>query len=177
MRDTLFESIKNLCQFEERESDWWIFTLLPIGIFFPIAALLLVNHYGVTKIILAFSQQLLAYTLIQSSTDLAIRSRAKSEKKSIGFPWIYSITAALLLIGLYLSEKAVLSSWKLSALYLIISAALAYLSVRSYNHNPGGSSIGPNDFSEVKASGEKSASEIFQSAGSDTAINGVKWGE
>lgn len=158
--------------FEKRNTDWWVFTLLPIIIIFSISVFIYATFEDIDKVIILLVQQLFFYSLILSSTDLSLRYRSKDKTSPISLSLLIVIFSAFALVYVYIFE---LNNVTRNFL-LIVSLFAVYFSILRYNNNPESLDIDSSTFTEIKEDSERKAKETFEFPKTDTKMD-VEWGE
>lgn len=153
--------IKTLYSFREREIDWWIFTLLPI-VLIIIVSILMFDSFGFVSAIILFAQQILAFSIVLSSTDLGLKSRDIDNKQSIGIPLLIIIISLTGLIYFYLFEARLIESDYKIIIGVSLSVLMSYFSILLYNNNPKSIEFSPRHYTEQKEEQETEATELFE---------------
>jgi hypothetical protein len=166
--------IKRSFKFEQRSWDWWIFTLLPIvmAVAFPFLAFLNGNQVISLSDFVRFSQQLLLYSIVLSSADLALSAKRRwlggDDNSSANVP---SIGSQLLIIVLA-SAGAGLQPTNLDSSYpfliFVYSAVICYFSILLYNHNPYSQNGLDQQLENERIGHEAQRKQEFESPGNET---------
>lgn len=130
-------SWKSLFKFKKRDSDWWISTLLPLIIISALAVFyFFTKGLGLNFALSTLITETLIYSIVLSSTDLALRSRIdKEDRMSRSAPLIPLIFGVLTIAFYELSDPstAVLPNLVVLTVWAMI---LGYISLNLYNNNP-----------------------------------------
>ena len=173
----IMNSLKKLIMFQERELDWWLLTLFPI-ILMVVIGLFIFSTFGQKdEILIKLSQQLLSYSVVLSSTDLALKSKDRGDARyQISPNLLIIIISGMSLIYLYTNYDLIFKSNIRMNVYLSASIILAYFSIFLYNNNPNSSHINAETFTKAKEENENDAKKTFESPKIKSKLP-VKWGE
>ena len=167
--------IKSL--YGERDLQWWGFTLLPILIIIPIVLVYNWKFRNANQILLLLLQQLSAYSIILSSTDLGLKFKSKDKLGPIFFPLIIIIFASILLTCVYMFQEDIINSTVIAKIFfLILVICFVSTSIGCYYKNPESFDISPKTFTTTKELQERQAKERFKSPKADTKVD-IQWGE
>lgn len=177
---TFKQSLKNLVSFEKREFDWWVYTLLPIIIFFLNFPFILNSITDFKIICFMFAQLLISYSLILGSSDLFLKFKSKLENKpQIGYSFLLVLISFMLLAISYNYQNKLILNIYWSILYVMASLILTLFALISYNNNPDAQGIfglDPNKVIKERVETEEKQLKDIESPKTGTKM-GVKWGE
>ncbi len=147
-------------KFNDRSTDWWIFTLLPIILIIIITILFYWQSNNTSLSLSLITKQLFSYCIVLSSTDIGLRKNR--DDLSIGWSLLVVIIGTLLLAYNYIYDDNIIESIPQLALIVIISIIISYFSIFLYNTNPESNYIGPGSFSKQKKEREKKSRQEFE---------------
>ena len=178
-----------LTSYDKREMDWWFFTILPILLLFSTVVFVYYRENDYIGPFMVCIQQFLSFSIVLSSTDLIIKSKSKKalDKRVQISPMLFIILASYtVLIFTYVQYHMIIESYingENNIIYtiLIMTLVFTYISIVSYNKNPGTNFNGSDAITEEKRNSEERASESFQQEtnGNLTSENlgGVQYGD
>ena len=162
-------------KFEEREVDWWFFTLLPILLIICVSFVIFSVSKDFSEVVILATEQLLLYSIILSSADLGLKSRSKEKQLQIAHPFSLILFSFTTLVCFYINKKEP-DYLFIIYIYLFLSIIVAFVSIVLYNNNPESRNIGPGAITEAKGKNEDEADKKFKSKQAKTHLK-VKWGE
>ncbi len=167
--------------FQSKETDWWIFSLLPIIIIIPVIILFNSAAADFRSVVFIIGQQLLFFCVVLSSTDLGIKAKSGlNEKFSIGPTLLILIFSFLILVFAYKIEDIIKNSRESLLLYSLFFVLSIFFSILSYNNNPlsdpVGSGPGPKEFRDSREKSYKKAQKSFKKS-SESKFSDINLGD
>ena len=166
--DISIKSLKRtvgLIKFQKRTTDWWILTILPLILIFVVALVSYFNKgvYGALSVCI---QQILTFSFVLSSTDLALRSRINKEDECSRLipliPLIVAFSAFIIYVALIDKILLEVQAEIIYGIFMIVTLMIGYFSILLYNNNPLSNPFKP-DYVKEKINQEEEDVKKFES--------------
>ncbi|MDE1871206.1 MAG: hypothetical protein KGI06_03120 [Candidatus Micrarchaeota archaeon] len=151
-----------MVKFEKKTKDWWFLTLLPV---FLIILLFAVNYLikGWESSLSSFIEETLIFSIVLSSTDLALRKVGQVNGRSKLAP-MYPLFLGIIVLSVYEAAINIIVVKYSNIVYIpvaLLAALLAYVSFKLYNDNPSSGFDEPNPV-KTRATQEKKDLQEFE---------------
>ncbi|MFH0869620.1 MAG: hypothetical protein V1866_01020 [archaeon] len=143
--------LNSIIKFKKKTPDWWILTLLPLLLILSVSVISYFTN-GIYTALSAFIEQILTFSFVLSSTDLALRSKIVKEDKRSRLPPIIPLILAFIIFIIYVALidtiTARFSKDVIYCVFVLITIIIGYASIILYNNNPYSDPFEPNPVEE-----------------------------